>query len=1077
MPLRLGMAGILVCVVGGLVYALGGGQNAILTIAVFAIVGLLLGLVGWFVKARSKKKSAQLEDALENDGPESGLADESEKRERQEVRQQWQKAIEETKNAGFSLYTLPWYLLIGEPAGGKSTTLRASGLEFPVGAESISGLGGTRNCDWWFTNEAVILDTAGRFTFEEKNAPDAAGWEEFLKLAQQSRPRCPINGCIIAIPMTSLLGDEPDVIEQKATQIREKLHELEQKLSIQFPVYVLVTKCDKVLGFTEFFSRLPALEQRQLFGWSKPGDYRETVPNEQWKTVFSDLNDQLVKWRNQFLEDDAEAGDVDRLYAFPEEFATIDKPLEDYLTRIFVENRYVDPLFLRGIYFTSGIQKGAPIVSACKNLLRSASEGTDEVHLEQIFSKSRAFFIRDFYRKKVFKEQGLIQPTRAAMKRQQVVERVGYSALGVVGLLLLVFLIWGGVAVGSRSTEYKNSLAEFDDQAKRWPGAPPFSAAADLSESVEKLRTEGLAPTGLGTLFGDFARGGVSAEITKAYRSRFTRSFLNRLAEKTRSAFRVPPQTWEHYLAYENAAHSFLAFAVSGERTENGEYDLGALSPDKLETIQPFLALCAAAGQPVPNAEEWTTAYEQLRSTIAATLEGEEALSDYSSAFVIDRPAAVLMLDELRDFWVRASHSHVDEKSGLPHDFGASDNEQFRHWRQWCEIYSLNNALTKQLKVLAEVTRDVEDYDAAVEALTNWCEAFGIEAEGTDHLLAQVGRMKLTLGVRTSEAAEGDAPAVPSTVKLQRAAALVEALKERARRAFEPFGSVDYDTGSGILAGLVADRKVTVDDRFSNRVLTEFDYKADVHEFVAIEHTGGETTIAPTERFTQLAGATAKLAESLGTATLREAPQLGSDGNLSAWTELADWLDARVTAIEFEESGYKQFDDMMAQFVPLAQRAHTTRALETFRAEVLADLEGDTAKELIRGFGTGSVSLLGGSSFEFKSAKEIPSNALFRDSAVQLLDFASRLERYAVGPGDVVAYDDLGKNFRDRVGALTVRYFDEYRAAWNAAFDATQDALAEKKLTARSILDSVPQESFDKLDDPEYLVDLVAHLR
>ena len=84
-----------------------------------------------------------------------------------------------------SIYSLPWYLLIGEPQSGKSTTLKNSGLEFPVGADALSGSGGTRNCDWWFSNEAVILDTAGRFTFQEESAPDQQEWSTFLKLLRQ----------------------------------------------------------------------------------------------------------------------------------------------------------------------------------------------------------------------------------------------------------------------------------------------------------------------------------------------------------------------------------------------------------------------------------------------------------------------------------------------------------------------------------------------------------------------------------------------------------------------------------------------------------------------------------------------------------------------------------------------------------------------------------------------------------------------------------------------------------------------------------------------------------------------------
>ena len=57
------------------------------------------------------------------------------------------------------LYQLPWYIFIGAPGSGKTTALINSGLQFPLadslGTASIRGVGGTRNCDWWFTDEVL----------------------------------------------------------------------------------------------------------------------------------------------------------------------------------------------------------------------------------------------------------------------------------------------------------------------------------------------------------------------------------------------------------------------------------------------------------------------------------------------------------------------------------------------------------------------------------------------------------------------------------------------------------------------------------------------------------------------------------------------------------------------------------------------------------------------------------------------------------------------------------------------------------------------------------------------------------
>ncbi len=102
------------------------------------------------------------------------------------------------------LYDLPWYVLIGPPGSGKTTALVNSGLEFPLAAGAapgaVKGVGGTRYCDWWFTEDAVLIDTAGRYTTQDSDAKaDQKSWLAFLDLLKRNRPRQPINGVLVAI--------------------------------------------------------------------------------------------------------------------------------------------------------------------------------------------------------------------------------------------------------------------------------------------------------------------------------------------------------------------------------------------------------------------------------------------------------------------------------------------------------------------------------------------------------------------------------------------------------------------------------------------------------------------------------------------------------------------------------------------------------------------------------------------------------------------------------------------------------------------------------------------------------------
>ncbi len=456
-----GIALLLVVLIMAVIMSGGRGwlAGALLFIIVAVVIALVLFLLNRYLAWRASKRAMALGGALSQEH-EKEVAVSSEARQQQlaEIKTRWDQAIHELKRANLSLYQLPWILLIGEPQSGKSTTIKNSGLEFPVGSDKLSGAGGTRNCDWWFTNHAIILDTAGRYAFNQSDAPDSSEWSEFLRLMKRHRPSCPINGVILAIPATALLGESREEREAKAKRLRQKLEEVQALLEIQFPVFVLVTKADRLLGFTEFFLQLPAMEQRQLFGWSRPGEYSRAFEVEEFDQGFAQMSRDLRRWRLRLLEEDLPAQQRDRLFALPDEFDTLEAPLRDYLGEIFKSNVFSEPLYLRGIYFTSGLQKGRPIVKACAQLVSGASHGPDEMDLSEIFEKPRTFFVRDFYRRKVFPEAGLVNPSSQSVKRQAFLGKVVYGLGGTTAALVLLISVFGFFSGGDRYSTLQEAL-------------------------------------------------------------------------------------------------------------------------------------------------------------------------------------------------------------------------------------------------------------------------------------------------------------------------------------------------------------------------------------------------------------------------------------------------------------------------------------------------------------------------------------------------------------------------------------------------------------------------------------------
>lgn len=192
-------------------------------------------------------------------------------------------------NANY-LYQLPWYLMIGAPGAGKTTALLNAGLKFPLtdtfGNEAVRGVGGTRNCDWWFTDSAVLIDTAGRYALQEsQRARDASEWQSFINLLKRYRARQPINGVIMSISVADLLSDSAEARFEQANALRDRLNELHQHTGIHFPVYIMVTKTDLLKGFMSYHGSLDKARRDAIWGFTFPWDAGK--PNKQdWHPHF-----------------------------------------------------------------------------------------------------------------------------------------------------------------------------------------------------------------------------------------------------------------------------------------------------------------------------------------------------------------------------------------------------------------------------------------------------------------------------------------------------------------------------------------------------------------------------------------------------------------------------------------------------------------------------------------------------------------------------------------------------------------------------------------------------------------------
>ena len=213
------------------------------------LVAAILWVCVWFWhKRRAAKASAAISGMMEAEAERAVQSASPDKRpEVEALRGRMLGAVKTIKTSKLgelsgnaALYELPWYLVIGNPAAGKSSAIVHSGLRFPFSDNTgnvIHGLGGTRNCDWFFTSEGILLDTAGRYSVYEA---DRSEWLSFVDLLRKHRPKAPINGIIIAASAAELTQNKPEyAINLEAKQSAPlRVQELSSQLGVFAPVYV-----------------------------------------------------------------------------------------------------------------------------------------------------------------------------------------------------------------------------------------------------------------------------------------------------------------------------------------------------------------------------------------------------------------------------------------------------------------------------------------------------------------------------------------------------------------------------------------------------------------------------------------------------------------------------------------------------------------------------------------------------------------------------------------------------------------------------------------------------------------------
>ena len=532
-------------------------------LAIGLIVTILAAAIAVTV-VRRRRAEALLAKGLEGEGAEDAEASGDGEVLAERMKDALQTLRKASGAKGDYLYDLPWYMIIGPPGSGKTTALINAGLKFPLARgrtpAAIAGVGGTRYCDWWFTEEAVLIDTAGRYTTQDSDAKgDQKSWLAFLDLLKENRPRQPINGVIVCISLEDLATAGPEAVRGHADAIRARLLELHERLKVDFPVYAMFTKADLVAGFVEFFGHLNETGRRVVWGSTFQTDDKTLNKVGDVADEFDLLVERLNLEMVDRLQDEPAPVSKVQVLSFPSQMAACKPAVVDFLGRIFEPTRYHANATLRGFYFTSGTQLGTPIDRLIGALSRSF--GVEERAAGGYSGLGRSYFLTDLITKVIVGEAGWVSTNRAVVRRMGLARGLGFAAIGL-GAAALAGAWWVSFQRNSGLIEETFQSSTRYRQIGEDVSAETVIGDGDLSRPLRHLFHLRTMPAGyaqrdedtpLAETFGLSQRPRLNSAAESTYQAALERHFRPRILYRLESELRSRPQ---------DAAYAYQALPV-----------------------------------------------------------------------------------------------------------------------------------------------------------------------------------------------------------------------------------------------------------------------------------------------------------------------------------------------------------------------------------------------------------------------------------------------------------------------------------------------------------------------------------
>lgn len=347
---------------------------------------------------------------------------------------------------GDPLFVLPWYMLLGQDGNGKTELLKNAGLSVPT-IDDPALRTNDDSLDWWLYNEAIVLDTPGSYVGVDEEAPRHTEWPTLLKILAEDRMREPLNGVVVPVSYERLLGDADSLFDY-GRLVRKRVDELMRAAKVHLPIYVVVTQCDQMSGFTAWCRNLPAEALHQPMGLLNTAQHTGDEAADPFiREAIGSVSDRIARLMLVLVNERQPDPELLRL---PLTIDSVRSPLTAFADGLFQATTFEESPRFQGLYFTGREGEG---------------EG------------ARQAFARDFFTSVLPANRKVLSTLSGAERAERQTRRMVLSGWGAVVIAAFALLVGTWVV----HKDYLTNTAE--------EYAGEFGEAESLPARVDRMHT------------------------------------------------------------------------------------------------------------------------------------------------------------------------------------------------------------------------------------------------------------------------------------------------------------------------------------------------------------------------------------------------------------------------------------------------------------------------------------------------------------------------------------------------------------------------------------------------------------